>query len=62
MSAQDQTYTYNDMVTRINATPELEPYREQLTADWPEGAEHYAWACTATVEEIAIWAAPMIDA
>ena len=49
-------HTYEEMVARIDATPELEPYRNLLTYDWAEAEEHYNWACTATVEEIANWA------
>lgn len=49
-------HTYDEMVTRIDNTPELEPYREVLVYDWPNEQEHIDWVCTAPVAEIVAWA------
>ena len=51
-----ETLTYENMIARIDATPELEPYRATITYDWPEAEEHYRWVCTAPIAEIVDWA------
>jgi hypothetical protein len=48
--------TYDDVVARIDDTPELEPYRALLLFDWQEEQEHYEWATGASVQEIVDWA------
>lgn len=40
---------------RIENTPELEQYREELEYDWPEDG-HADWVATAPVDEIVDWA------
>ena len=48
---------YAQAVARIDATPELEPYRNAiLIYDWYEGTAHHEWAATASVGEIIDWA------
>jgi hypothetical protein len=46
---------YAAAMARIDAAPELEPYREIILYDWPEGAEHWAWVAAAPVAEIVAW-------
>ena len=50
------TKLYREAEQRINDTPELEPYRELLLTDWPEGDEHLEWVVSAPVEELLSWA------
>ena len=45
---------YAAAATRIDETPELEPYREAILYDWPD--EHYRWAATCDLEELISWA------
>ena len=52
----EHQYTRQDAESRIDQTPELEPYRDTILYDWPEGDEHWQWACTAPVAEIVNWA------
>jgi len=47
---------YEEAVARIDATPELEPYRETILYDWNEGDDHYLRVVTSTVDEIVGWA------
>jgi hypothetical protein len=47
---------YEQAVARIDATPELEPYRDTILYDWPEGNEHYDWAATCDLAELVSWA------
>ena len=47
---------YAQAAARILATPELEPYREMILADWPEGDAHYTWAATCDLAELVSWA------
>jgi hypothetical protein len=47
---------YEQAVARIDATPELEPYRDTILYDWPEGDEHYDWAATCDLAELVSWA------
>jgi hypothetical protein len=46
---------------RITENPELEAYRVEITADWPNMAEHVDWIETAPVAEIISWAESMRD-
>ena len=48
-------YTREDARARVDATPELWAHRETVLYDWPEGAEHWEWVCTAPVAEIVGW-------
>jgi hypothetical protein len=48
-------YTRDDARARVDATPELDAHRATILADWPEGAEHWEWVCTAPVDEIVNW-------
>ncbi|NLD44896.1 MAG: hypothetical protein GX657_15550 [Chloroflexi bacterium] len=44
-------------IARVNATPELEPYRDLfIEYDWPNQDEHYGWVATAPVAELIDWA------
>jgi hypothetical protein len=52
----ERIYTYGDAKARAEAEPELEAHRETILYDWPEGAEHWEWVCTAPVAEIVGWA------
>ena len=47
---------YDAARARIDATPELEEYRDLILYDWQEGAEHWAWVAAAPVQEIVDWA------
>lgn len=47
---------YERALERIEATPELEPYRELILDDWPEGDAHYEWAATCDLAELISWA------
>ena len=55
ISQHEQTL-YEQVVARIDDTPDLEPYRDEILYDWPEGDEHLNWALTAPAEEIIDWA------
>lgn len=48
-------YTREDAKARVDATPELAKHRATILYDWPEGAEHWEWVCTAPVAEIVDW-------
>jgi hypothetical protein len=50
---------YDRAVERINQTAALQPYREHLLADWPEGKEHYLWVAEAPIGEILSWVIPL---
>jgi len=47
---------YEQAAARIDATPELEVYRETILYDWREGGAHYRWAATCDLEELLSWA------
>lgn len=47
---------YETAAARISATPQLEPYRETILYDWPEGEDHYTWAATCDLAELLDWA------
>ena len=52
-----ETSAYDRAVARVDATPELAPYRDLLVEyDWPEGDEHYLWVATTPVAELVDWA------
>ena len=46
----------NKAEQRVDSTPELEPYRDTIMYDWPEGDEHWQWVATTPVQEIVDWA------
>ena len=41
---------------RVQDTPQLQPYRDVIFYDWPEGDEHLNWIATAPLAEIVDWA------
>ncbi len=41
---------------RIDATPELEPYRAMILYDWHVGDAHFTWAATCDLAELLDWA------
>jgi len=47
---------YDLAAMRIVKTPELEPYREVILGDWPEGEDHHIWAATCPLHELLGWA------
>jgi hypothetical protein len=47
---------YEQAAARIAATPELEPYRDAILLDWPEGDAHFTWAATCDLAELLSWA------
>jgi len=47
---------YEQAAARIDATPELEPYRDTILGDWREGETHYRWAATCELSELVSWA------
>lgn len=49
--------TYEDANARVESTPELAAHADTILYDWPEGAEHWEWVCTAPVADIVDWAA-----
>jgi len=53
--AGDEASHYDLAKMRIDDTPELEPYRDVILYDWPEGAEHWAWVATAPLATILDW-------
>lgn len=51
-----ETTAYDRAVARVDATPELAPYRDLLVEyDWNE-LDHYDWVATAPVAELVDWA------
>ena len=53
----NMTTAYDRAVARVNATPELESYRDLLIEyDWPNADEHYDWVATAPIAELVDWA------
>jgi hypothetical protein len=51
------TDLYEQVERRIDDSPALEPYREVILYDWPEGEEHLRWVLTAPEAESVSWAA-----
>ena len=47
---------YDQAVARIDAVPELAPYREIILRPHAEGDAHYRWVLSAHPAEIAAWA------
>ena len=47
---------YERAAARIDATPELEPYRDTILGDWREGEGYYRWAATCDLSELVSWA------
>ena len=47
---------YRQVEERINNTPDLQPYRDVILYDWPEGDEHLRWALDADLDELIAWA------
>jgi hypothetical protein len=47
---------YEQAAARIDATPELEPYRNAILYRWQKGAAHYEWAATCDLAELLSWA------
>jgi hypothetical protein len=41
---------------RVTNSPKLQPYRDTIMYDWPEGNEHWRWVLTARISEIIDWA------
>jgi len=41
---------------RVTNSPGLQPYRDTIMYDWPEGNEHWRWVLTAHISEIVDWA------
>ena len=52
---------YGKAEKRVNETPALEPYRDVILYDWPEGDEHWEWVQTATTRDILLWAEPILE-
>ena len=62
MSADHWTLApYGQAAARIDATPALEPYRDVILYDWPEGDAHYTWAATCELPELLDWAQSVTD-
>jgi hypothetical protein len=43
-------------IRRIDQTPKLQPFRELILHECPDGDERWNWVATAPVEEIVNWA------
>ena len=41
---------------RVNNSPRLNPHRDTILHDWPEGNEHWRWVLKARIAEIVDWA------
>jgi len=41
---------------RVESEPRLEQYASLILDDWDEGAEHWQWVATASIDEIVEWA------
>jgi len=61
MEAGDEDGLIEIAQDRVDNTPELKKYEDIIMSDWAEGAEHWAWVCTTTVDEIVEWASEMIE-
>jgi len=46
---------------RVENSDALEPYRDIILYDWPEGEEHLEWIVTADESEILEWASIIRD-
>lgn len=55
MKPTNPTAEFTAAEARINATPELEQYRDVCLYDWTE-ADHLAWIATAPLAEVLSWA------
>ena len=47
---------YEQAAARIDATPELEPYRDAILYGWHKGDAHYEWVATCELAELLSWA------
>ena len=47
---------YERAAARIDATPELEPYRDAILYGWHKGDARYEWVATCELAELLPWA------
>jgi hypothetical protein len=47
---------FEQAAARIDATPELAPYRDAILYGWHKGAAHYEWVATCELAELLSWA------
>jgi len=47
---------YDQAKQRVENTPELQEYADEILYEWEEGNEHWQWVLAAPIPEIVDWA------